>query len=283
MYFSNLLQIHFARISKANLKEKTIYYKKGVIKNFEQEFEGKLLTEIKPIDIYKVIQRAINENKTNLARRLYIEARDIFYTAILDKQIEYNPVHLIKPPKDKVKRQRLTLNHFLSIRRFAVFQGYNWFVDALDLALVTGQRPSDLSKMSIFDVRDDHLYIEQQKTGERIALPVDLRLDIYNLSIMDIVDRINLNDQHLLINKAGDQCHTYSMSRYFKMCRDAVGLDESDSSRTPPSFYEIRSLSERLYRDQGINTQTLLGHLYQTTTDKYNNRRSLNEWRILSI
>lgn len=43
-----------------------------------------------------------------------------------------------------------------------------------------------------------------------------------------------------------------------------------------PSLHEARSLSERLYRAQGINTQTLLGHSSQEMTDKYNDDRGLS-------
>lgn len=283
MNFLQLVNLHFNRIEKSNLKPITLSNKRGNIKNFVDELGDMEVAEIKPIDIYKVLQRFINENRTNMARRLYIEARDIFYTAILDNQLDYNPVFMIKRPNDKVKRQRLTLNNFLAIRRFAVFQGYKWFVNALDLALVTGQRPSDLSKMSVFDIRDDYLYIEQLKSGERIALPIDLRLAIFDKSIREVIDNINLNDGHLLINNKGKQCFTYSLSRYFKICREATGIAPADEKTSPPSFYEVRSLSERLYRDQGINTQILLGHVYQTTTDMYNHRRGLNEWRILQV
>ncbi len=40
--------------------------------------------------------------------------------------------------------------------------------------------------------------------------------------------------------------------------------------RSAPSFHEQRSLSERLYREQGINIQKLLGHKSQAMADKYN-------------
>ncbi|MCP0941511.1 integrase, partial [Klebsiella pneumoniae] len=51
---------------------------------------------------------------------------------------------------------------------------------------------------------------------------------------------------------------------------------------TPPSFHEQRSLSERLYREQGIDTQILLGHTSKTMTDRYNDSRG-KEWKKLVI
>ncbi|KAB7673754.1 tyrosine-type recombinase/integrase [Plesiomonas shigelloides] len=62
-----------------------------------------------------------------------------------------------------------------------------------------------------------------------------------------------------------------TLSTAFGKLRDQCGIDWGE--QTPASFHEIRSLSERLYREQGINTQKLLGHASQKMTDKYNNNR----------
>ncbi|HCJ5889806.1 TPA: integrase, partial [Klebsiella pneumoniae] len=43
---------------------------------------------------------------------------------------------------------------------------------------------------------------------------------------------------------------------------------------------EQRSLSERLYREQGIDTQKLLGHKTMKMTDRYNDDRG-KEWIIV--
>lgn len=53
----------------------------------------------------------------------------------------------------------------------------------------------------------------------------------------------------------------------------------------PPSLHECRSLSERLYRAQGINTMILLGHKHQAMTDMYNDDRGLTrgEWKTLTL
>jgi len=44
-----------------------------------------------------------------------------------------------------------------------------------------------------------------------------------------------------------------------------------------PTFHEIRSLSGRLYADQGINAQALLGHKDTKTTSLYLDSRG-TEW-----
>ncbi|CND85552.1 integrase [Yersinia nurmii] len=50
----------------------------------------------------------------------------------------------------------------------------------------------------------------------------------------------------------------------------------------PTYFPEQRSLAERLYREQGVDTKTLLGHKNQAMTDKYNDDRG-KEWLVLAV
>lgn len=52
-----------------------------------------------------------------------------------------------------------------------------------------------------------------------------------------------------------------------------------------PSLHECRSLAERLYRAQGIDTQTLLGHSRPQQTDDYNDDRGLSsgQWKVLVL
>lgn len=63
----------------------------------------------------------------------------------------------------------------------------------------------------------------------------------------------------------------------FSKARDEADYDWSKNG-TPLSFHEQRSLSERLYREQGIDTQILLGHTSKTMTDRYNDSRG-KEWK----
>jgi integrase len=52
---------------------------------------------------------------------------------------------------------------------------------------------------------------------------------------------------------------------------EALGIDWG--ANTPPTFHEIRSLSLRLYGEQGVNVQLLAGHRDPDTTAIYLNAR----------
>ncbi|ARJ67816.1 hypothetical protein WV31_20265 [Magnetospirillum sp. ME-1] len=49
------------------------------------------------------------------------------------------------------------------------------------------------------------------------------------------------------------------------------------AGKTPPTFHEIRSLAARLYTEQGINAQALLGHKSADMTSIYRDVRG-SEW-----
>ncbi|HDR2796562.1 TPA: tyrosine-type recombinase/integrase, partial [Enterobacter asburiae] len=78
----------------------------------------------------------------------------------------------------------------------------------------------------------------------------------------------------------GRRINTWTISRWFRLCREQAGVYATDG--TPPTFREQRSLSERLYRAQGLDTQILLGHKSRKMTDAYNDVRGKG-YKVLSI
>ncbi len=81
--------------------------------------------------------------------------------------------------------------------------------------------------------------------------------------------------------KAGDQVHIDSLTVRFHKEILRLGIDWGD--KKPPSFHEIRSLSERLYSAQGnIDTSELLGHKDKETTETYHDDRR-SEWHRVQI
>ncbi|OOO75265.1 integrase, partial [Shigella boydii] len=69
----------------------------------------------------------------------------------------------------------------------------------------------------------------------------------------------------------GAQVKSNTLTMNFSKARDLAGIDWGDGS--PATFHEQRSLSERLYKEQGLDTQKLLGHKTQQQTDRYHDDR----------
>ncbi|WNJ82236.1 tyrosine-type recombinase/integrase (plasmid) [Cedecea neteri] len=216
------------------------------------------------------------------ARRLRINLSNLFIEAQRAGRLApgYNPALITRPVTAQVKTSRLTLQEWLRIFRCAKYRAPGFFQIAMLLSLVTAQRPSDVRKMHADDISDGYLHITQQKTGEKIALPVTLHLDAISTSLSDILD-ICPRTGYLICDRHGQPVNTWSLSRWFRLCREQVQIDLG-SGETPPTFREHRSLAERLYRAQNLDTRTLLGHRYQQMTDQYNNPRG-KEYRKLLI
>lgn len=70
--------------------------------------------------------------------------------------------------------------------------------------------------------------------------------------------------------KRGEALTISSITTGFIKARKMTSLT---CNGTPPTFHEQRSLAERLYREQGMDTQRLPGYKKQTQTDKYNDDR----------
>lgn len=143
----------------------------------------------------------------------------------------------------------------------------------MKLALVTGQRVSDLSKIKYKDIHDGKLWIIQQKTGAKIAIPLDIEL--YGIKLSKTIADCE-NNSEFVINNNGNKITVERISKEFRRFRDISQLNWVGE---PPSFHEIRSLSARLYTEtMGSNfAQKLLGHKSSTMTAKYQDDRN-NSW-----
>ncbi len=201
----------------------------------------------------------------------------------------FNPAEVAKKPHVKISRQRLTFDEWKLIYKAA--EKDNYFLQrAMLLALVTGQRLADICNMKFSDIEDNYLLVEQGKTGAKIAIPLALRSQQLNVSLGEIISmcRDKVLSPYLLHHhhakgtaKRGGKVMPGTLTVAFSKARDEVEYNWEENG-TPPSFHEQRSLSERLYRTQGIDTQVLLGHSSKTMTDRYNDSRG-KEWKKLVI
>jgi integrase len=246
---------------------------------------ARIISAVKPHDISGLVM-GIHKAHPQLAKRVLIEAKDFFNEAVSYAWLDRSPAVSIKAPRVRVMRERLTLEQWQKMHAWAVFNMPPWVSRMLVLALVTGQRRSDLEKMRFDDTWDDHLHVVQAKTGARLAIPLALRLDEIGISIGEAAEACRgyaVNEDYLLRKHNGQPLGMASLSARFEEAREAAL--PAFASGHPPSLHECRSLSERLYRKQGINTMILLGHHSQAMTDLYNDDRGLTdgEWKTLSM
>jgi len=200
-----------------------------------------------------------------------------------------NPVSATTPPEYTVKRERLSLEQFLAIRAKVPA----WAQRGMDLALLTGQRVGDIVDMKFSDVRDGSLFVTQQKTGFKLQQDVNIRLDVVNMTIGDAIKqcRDRVVSKYLIHHArskggyyaAGDPVSIRAMSHVFAKARDEIGI-KVEEGRTPPTFHEIRSLAERLYKAQYGQefAQSIMGHKHAKMTAEYNDLRG-SGWQVVTV
>lgn len=193
-----------------------------------------------------------------------------------------NPVREVRGPTVKVKRARLTYLVFDRVYRGDIS---TWLRNAMALAMVSGQRREDIALAKFKDVRDGSWWVEQGKTGSRVILPPELRLDAFGMSLAEVLRQCRgtgVLSRHLVHqtepvggSPAGHHIFKDTISRAFSEALATHKLDFGD--KNPPTFHEIRSLAARLYGLQGnVNVQELMGHKNPATTLLYKDGRG--EW-----
>jgi enterobacteria phage integrase len=245
------------------------------------------------LDVSNAIETvAVGEGKARLAQALRHFMRDWFREAVVRGWRDDNPVRDTKlTVAVEVKRARLSLEVAVAVYERA---RQVWLKNAIALALVTAQRREDVARAEFSAFHDGGWWCVQESEkathAHRIFIPLDLKLDAFGMSLGDVLSqcrRTGVLSRHLVHqtertgnSPVGSRIWIDTISRRFTDTLETLGLDWGE--KTPPTFHELRSLSERLYAAQGgVNTQHLLGHNDAATTALYHDSRG-SEWiRIL--
>lgn len=135
--------------------------------------------------------------------------------------------------------------------------------DAMDLALLTAQRPADVLKMNRADIRDGALWVTQNKTGKKLRIAIVGELAA-------VIDRIlsrphKTNGPALIQNEAGSRISYAALRSRFDKARAAAGVD-----------FQFRDLRAKAATDVAdlAHAQKLLGHKTRNMTEHYTKARA---------
>lgn len=137
--------------------------------------------------------------------------------------------------------------------------------DAMDIALLTGQRPADVFKMRWSDIKDGILHIHQNKTGQKVQILIEGEL---KKILSNIRKRPYLSAW--IINNRGKKLTDITFRRAFDDARNKAEI-EAQQSGIPFQRFQFRDLRAKAATDSENHTQAqkLLGHKHATTTDIY--------------
>ena len=288
-WLDKYMAIQEERLKHNELRPSSFKQKNKPVRLFREHCGLQHLKDITTLDIAEITDAIKAEGHNRMAQVVRLVLIDVFKEAQHSGHVPpgYNPAQATKQPRNKVTRQRLSLDEWKKIYTSAE-QQEPYLQCGMLLALITGQRLGDICKMQFKDIWDDMLHVEQEKTGSRLAIPLDLKCDAIDLSLRDVISKCRdavvskylVHFRHTSSQATrGDQVSTSSLTTTFRKARDKSGLNWDKG--TAPTFHEQRSLSERLYREQGVDTQKLLGHKTQKMTDRYNDDRG-KDWVIVS-
>ena len=130
--------------------------------------------------------------------------------------------------------------------------------DAMDLALLSGQRPADVVKIKREDLRDGALWIVQNKTKAKRAIEVTGELAA-------LIERIDARPRErlsawLIQDDDGKPLGTFALRSRFDKARRAAGVD-----------FQFRDIRAKAATDTGdlAHSQKLLGHRNRDMTEHY--------------
>jgi integrase len=272
------------RERKPNTARAHAGYMKRLRSCFDERRAAKSITTA---DCSKAVEalKAKGRHRTAQAFRSFLI--DCFDRMIAKGERTDNPARVLDEVKVKVKRARLTLEAFMALYRTTSIV---WLRNAMALAIVGGQDRDSCRNARFTDFRDGGWWNERSKTGARVFLPLEIRLDCFGMSLADVLKQCRSTGivSHYLIHQTqrirgatlGKPLHVDMITRVFSWELKKLGLDWG--GKNPPSFHEIRSLAARLHKAQGnINPQELLSHKDPRTTAIYTDGRG--EWVKVGI
>lgn len=312
-WITEYLKIQSERLKTGEIKQSTHRVRCYVAKQWAITFSGIGIKNISVKDISIALNNVRDQGKNRMAQSNRSILIDIFSEALHAGEVDNNPAKQTKNRTVHVKRARLTFDAWQEIHSAAC--SLQPFVRNSNLlALISAQRLEDIGlaqfkKGGDWDaaysayiqgkphktkpypyVDGDYFHVLQQKTGALLKIPLALRLDVLNITLGEVISNcrksgvlskyIIHHDNKGFKFSPGDPVHPHTISRGFKRAREITGLVWE--GKEPPTFHEQRSLSERLYAEQGINTQILLGHKSKKMTDVYHDVRGA-EWLEIAL
>lgn len=289
-WLDRYLAIQQERLETGDIKLNSVKQKKKPVELLRQHSGMMYLKDITTLEIAEVVDMVKAQGYNRMAQVVRTTLIDVFKEAQHAGHVPpgYNPAQATRQPRNRVIRERLSLEEWKAI--YAAAEHHPPYLQcAMLLAVVTGQRIGDISRMKFTDIWDDMLHVEQEKTGAKVALPLSLRCEALNISLREVVAKCRdavvskylVHFRHSTSQATrGDKVSASSITTTFKKARNRSGLSWPDGKA--PTFHEQRSLSERLYEVQGIDTQKLLGHKSPQQTARYHDDRG-KDWTVIAV
>ncbi|MBV6447078.1 MAG: Tyrosine recombinase XerC [Nitrosomonas sp.] len=139
--------------------------------------------------------------------------------------------------------------------------------DAMDMAYFTGQRPSDVLKMTDHDISDGILSVQQNKTGTKVRIIIEDALESLVKRIQARKSGHKVRSFALIVDDSGQRLTASALRGHFDRAREAAGIDKK--------IFQFRDLRAKAATDTTELTgdireaQKQLGHTTIAMTEHY--------------
>lgn len=165
-----------------------------------------------------------------------------------------NPCQGVKGHRETGRSRYVTDEEFAKVRDKAHFT----VIDAMDLALLTGQRPADVLKIKRSDIRDGALWVVQNKTGMRLGIEITGEL----AAVIARIDErpTKAGSDFLIRNENGQPLTRDALRSRFDKAREEAGVS-----------FQFRDIRAKAATDTGdlAHSQKLLAHKNRQMTERY--------------
>lgn len=148
----------------------------------------------------------------------------------------------------------LAAGEFRAIRAQAV----EWLQVAMDLAYLTGARPSDLRALRWADVTAEHVTMRQIKTRQRMQFTMSEDL----AAVLERARQRPILGLYVIATAKGRPVSRDRMSDAWLAARTAAGIPDAQ-------FRDIRAMAAKASKEGGQDFQALLGHTTRAMSERY--------------
>lgn len=146
--------------------------------------------------------------------------------------------------------------------------------DAMDLNYLTGQRPADVLKMRLSDIKDGALEVQQNKTKKKLRILLDdngTRTEFGKL--IDRIKARKIASLHLIATPTGKALNRWTLRTRFDDARDAAAKAAAEAGDDQLSAriraFQFRDIRPKAASEMNLeHASKLLGHTEQEITEK---------------
>lgn len=243
-------------------------------RRFRKVFADKTIEQITTRMVAELLD-SLTPRSANQSRALLV---DIFNHAASKGLCPDNPATNTINRIEKKQRKRHTVDGLKAIREHSP----PWLQNAIDLALITAQRRTDILDMRFDGVKDGYLHVVQKKTAKasdaawiRFTVTAELQAVVSKCRDNTVSPfLVHRQPERMKQKQSQNKDHWTKveeryLTRAFKEAREAAGCYKGWNDAEMPGFHEVRALSLHLYKKAGKDGQKIAGHATEGMTRNY--------------